>query len=168
MVKSMVIWKNVVNVKKKNISEEETKKVLRLQKENPNPGKEMMVQPPMSDENMGGDPQNQMLPTDNDPLSTDINNVENSEMQELIDLLNANPDRIEGITNYAKGIIGNDTVPGGEEQIQQPGGMQEGKNYNLDEIVDEILTGKDRNLKPSITRPQSQTNAKDKLFKPKF
>lgn len=123
------------------------------------------------DNNMSSEPlQNQMPPmNDNIPPTGDMGNVENSEMQELIDLLNANPDRIEGITNYAKGIIGNDTVPK-EMQNEMPpvGGMQESKNYNLDEIVDEILNNKDRKLKPSITRPQTQTSAKDKLFKPKF
>jgi hypothetical protein len=105
------------------------------------------------------------------------------ELEGLMQLLQANPQRIEGIYNYAKGIIGNDNeVPeegGGTEDMEemppeegseegQPAPMPEGKIRKLDELVDDILNVSGKPSKPTITtdnHPQHIT-LKGKMFRP--
>lgn len=121
-----------------------------------------MTQEPPMDQNMGGG--EQIPPMDNNIPPAD--NGESPEIQQLINLLNANPDKVEGIMNYAKGVIGDEPNSGGGKMPPMDG-MQESKKYNIDEIVDEIMTG-NRNIKTNINKPQPQVSMKDKLFKPNF
>ena len=103
--------------------------------------------------------------------------TENPYVSELVELLNANPDRAEGVLKYAKGIIGNDNVPGdttgtgvpdAEEQTMTQPSMGENRTFDLDEMISSIITGSStKKNKPTITRPIGTVSSiKGKMFRP--
>jgi len=151
---------------------------------------------PPVDPNMGMDANavpledpNAMPPTDPngeppaDP-NMDANSAaqpEDPNMTALMDLLAQNPDRVEGVYKYAKGIIGNDVAPAedGEESMGDdvpPAGdagaegnmgvMPESRQIQLDELVNDILGIKEKK-KPTIDKPIGRGySMKNKMFRP--
>jgi hypothetical protein len=141
--------------------------------------------PPPDDMNMEGPPpeESEMLPPEEeeDPgiEGEQAPPPEDSNVAELVELLTANPDRAEGVLKYAKGIIGNDTIPennpnaapeeGNEQGIPpQPvdNSLPESRNINLDEMINDIFNN-DVKKKPTITRPINRIpTMKNKMFRP--
>jgi hypothetical protein len=122
------------------------------------PPDENMEQPPMDDPNMEEIPQQ----------------VDNPHIAELVELLELNPDRAEGVLKYAKGIIGNDNIPGDTDGDGDPDNilpqqppMGESRSFDLDEMISDIITGNKQKSKPTITRPIGKTfSMKSRMFRP--
>jgi len=144
---------------------------------------------PMDDPNaMGGD--NTAMPADPnmDPNAAppadggmgEMSQSEDPNLTALMDLLQQNPDRVEGVYKYAKGIIGNDVapaedgeesaggeIPGVQEEPGAQGAMPESRQVKLDELVDDILNIKDKKIKPTLSKPIGKTNTmKGQMFRP--
>jgi hypothetical protein len=135
---------------------------------NAQPPEEDMEQPPMDGEGMEGSPDDmgdENMEGDAPPTIDDPN------IAELVDLLQSNPDKAEGVLKYAKGIIGdtNQQPPsdqGGEEMPPPDNGLPESRNIDLDEMISDIMTNdKNKNIKSTISRPILPMNTmKSKMF----
>jgi hypothetical protein len=76
-----------------------------------------MGQPPMDQ------PMDQQPPMDNNmppEQAPPTGGGENPDIDKLIELLNSNPDKAEGVYKYAKGIIGDDNVDNQQPPMDQP------------------------------------------------
>jgi len=151
---------------KLGINEDRT--LLRL----PNTGGEQY--PPMDDANMQPTEDMEQPPMD-DEMSDDVQpdnmppTIDDPNIAELVDLLQANPDRAEGVLKYAKGIIGNDNVPSQDvnQQQSQDSNLPENRTFDLDEMISDIIMGNNQKTKPTITRPIGTMNTmKGKMFRP--
>jgi hypothetical protein len=135
---------------------------------NAQPPMDGMEQPPMEGEDMEGAPDDmgdENMEGDAPPTIDDPN------IAELVDLLQANSDKAEAVLKYAKGIIGdtNQQPPvdqGGEEMPPPDNGLPESRNIDLDEMISDIMENdKNKNIKSTISRPILPMNTmKSKMF----
>ena len=149
IVENMLEGRNLLRIP--NSSGEET---MNIEPEN---------EPPMSDELSMEQPQEE-------PIEQPQQEFSSPHISELVELLNANPDRAEGILNYAKGIIGNDHVPtnnnDSSSNMEQPP-VSESRNFDLDEMISDIIGGGNSKNKQTITRPIGKVSTiKGKMFRP--
>lgn len=119
-------------------------------------------------------PENEPLPVEEPPMDDGMGEDTPPEVEKLMQLLQSNPDKAEDVYKYAEGIIGDsgkEEMPpeGGEEPPMDVPPVQESKEIDLDEVVDDII-GNDNNRKitPTSSKPKNKSEFpiyKQKLFK---